>query len=207
MGILQLPTPLPAQIGINPSTRKMVTTDTLATITAAGYLNAVNLESYPISQNDILEVLYGYNTTTHSGIFGMFTVAIANGVITLTAYTGGSTVLVNNAANALAPGANIALAKGTATTTGGAATINQQSGVLTTPALTTAAGSSYVITLTNSFLTTSSVFLTSLQGGTSTANNITITSTPGAGTGTVTITNENSVTALNGTLIIGFAVF
>jgi hypothetical protein len=208
MSILQLPTPLAAQDGLRPATKKMVTTDNLATITTAGYLNAVNLESYPISSTDIIEVLYNYTASPAvTSTFGLFTPSISNGVITLNQFTGSTTSVQTNTINTFASGAGIIAAKGTATSTGNVATINQQTGVITTPALTTAAGGTYVITLTNSFLKTTSVFLTSLQGGTSTSNNITITATPGAGTGTITITNENTVTALNGTLIIGFAVF
>lgn len=94
MGIIQLPTPLPAQSGIIPSTRKMATTDNLSTITTAGYLNAINLESYPLSQNDILEVLYSYNIQTRSGTFGIFTVSISNGVITLVNWANPGDVLL-----------------------------------------------------------------------------------------------------------------
>lgn len=94
MGILQLPTPLPAQVGINPATKKMVTTDNISTITAAGYLNAVNLESYPITQNDVLEVLYSYSTVTNSGTYGIFTVSISNGVITLASWANPGDVLL-----------------------------------------------------------------------------------------------------------------
>ncbi len=83
MGILQLPVQLPAQVGILPATKKMITTDNLATITAAAYLNAVDLQSNPLSQSDILEVLYSYNEQTKSGTFGIFTVGISNGTITL----------------------------------------------------------------------------------------------------------------------------
>lgn len=94
MSILQLPTPLPSQVGILPATKKMVSTDNLATITTAGYLNAVNLEAYPISASDILEVLYSYNQQTNSGTFGIFTPSITNGVITLVASVSPGNVLL-----------------------------------------------------------------------------------------------------------------
>lgn len=83
MSIIQLPTILPAQVGIVPQMKRMVTTDSLATITAAGYLNSVDLQSNPIASSDVLDVLYSYNQQTNSGTFGIFTVSITNGVITL----------------------------------------------------------------------------------------------------------------------------
>lgn len=97
MAILQLPTPLAAQEGLRPATKKMVCTDSLATITTAGYLNSVSLESFPIATTDVLEVLYAYNTTTKVGSFGLFTVSITNGVITLAAQVIPGTATINGA--------------------------------------------------------------------------------------------------------------
>ena len=86
MPLIQLPLQLPATVGVNPNIRYMVTTDPLATITASSYLNAGNLEGYTVSTNDILFVLYSYSTNTKTGSFGIFTVGITNGVITLSAW-------------------------------------------------------------------------------------------------------------------------
>jgi hypothetical protein len=208
MGIIQFPTTLPAQVGIVPATKKMVSSDNLSTITAAGYLNQFNLDGNPISPTDILEVIYSYVAATNSGTYGVFTPSISNGVITLNSFVGGANVLLNNAVNTMASGSEIILAKGTATTTAGAATVNQQSGVLTTPSLTTASGSAYVITLTNSEIAASSVLLCQVQGGTNTTPGITIIATPAAGSATISLENSGvAAAALNGTVIIGFAVF
>ncbi len=84
MGILQLPIPQPLQTGIAPQVKPMVTTDNLATVTAAGYMNSVNLEGYPLANTDILNVIYSYNAQTNSGTFAQFSVNIVNGVISLT---------------------------------------------------------------------------------------------------------------------------
>lgn len=94
MGILQLPVVLPAQVGFKPATKKMVTTDSLATITAAGYLNSYDLQSNPISPTDVLQVIYLYNQQTNSGIYSEFTVSINNGVITLTQFVNTGNVLL-----------------------------------------------------------------------------------------------------------------
>jgi hypothetical protein len=83
MGILQLPTPLVGQGGLLPATKLMVSTDDLATVTAAGYLNNVSLEGYPINQSDLIQMLYNYIPETGVGVYALFVVSIANGVITL----------------------------------------------------------------------------------------------------------------------------
>jgi hypothetical protein len=93
-GIIQLPTILPAQVGIVPQMKRMVTTDNLATITAAGYLNSVDLQSNPIQASDVLDVLYSFNQQTNSGTFGIFTVSISNGVITLNQWANPGDVLL-----------------------------------------------------------------------------------------------------------------
>lgn len=83
MGILQLPYPYVGQSGLIPDMRPLATTDNLSTITAAGYLNAVNLEGFPLNNNSILNVLYSYNQQTNTGTYAQFSVSISNGVITL----------------------------------------------------------------------------------------------------------------------------
>lgn len=86
MGILQLPVILPSQVGILPQNKRMVTTDNLATITTAGYLNAVDLQSNPVSPTDVIEVLYSFDDVTKIGTYGVLLVSISNGVITLTTW-------------------------------------------------------------------------------------------------------------------------
>lgn len=83
MGILQLPTQVPGMVGVLPNQKFMITTDNLATLTAAGYLNAIDLQSNPISTTDILQVMYSFNQQTQTGTYETFTVSISNGVITL----------------------------------------------------------------------------------------------------------------------------
>jgi hypothetical protein len=70
-------------VGVLPNQKFMVTTDNLATLTTAAYLNGVSLESNPISTTDIIQVLYGFNQQTLVGTYETFTVNISNGVITL----------------------------------------------------------------------------------------------------------------------------
>ena len=95
MGIVALPVVLPGQVGnITCNKSPLVTTDNLATITAAGYLNQFKLEGNPISPADVLNVLYNYNPVTNTGTFEQFTVSISNGVISLVQFTNPGDVLL-----------------------------------------------------------------------------------------------------------------
>ncbi len=96
---------------------------------------------------------------------------------------------------------------GTATSTAGAATITAQTGVITTEALTTAAGGTYTMTLTNKLVNASSIVTPIVGNGTNTVCGLVpITVTPAAGS-VVMIFQNPGLTALNGTVKIGFTVF
>lgn len=96
---------------------------------------------------------------------------------------------------------------GSATSTAGAATINTQSGVITTEALTTAAGATYTMVLTNSLVNSSSVVTAVAGNGTNTLCGLSpLTITPS--TGSVTMVFQNvGLRALNGTMKIFYTVF
>lgn len=97
--------------------------------------------------------------------------------------------------------------RGVATSTAGAATINHQAGVVTTESLTTAAAAAYAFTLTNSRITTASIVLVMLMGGTNTTRGIECRAIPANGSAAISLYNNNVAgTALNGTLIFGFVV-
>lgn len=332
MGILQLPTALPSQVGLLPATKLMVTTDNLSTVTTAGYLNSANLEGAPLATTDVLNILYSFNQQTQVGTYGVFTVAISGtGVITLSqasfsgdvtlptianhiivstnttgglanltgtainngsiqaglsgtagtlvsfpstaskgslivagvANTGNTNTTISNAAMgqasvisipdpagatanfAIAPAAlvnnNLIKASGTAglvadagiaaanvmqvnitntltsagsivankvngTEAANAVTASGMAGVITTSSLTTAGGASYAITWTNTFISSTSVVLLTIAGGTNTTENITLKVVPGSGTATLTIYNNTAATALNGTILISYLV-
>jgi len=101
MGVLQTPFNIPATIGYRPSIKFMVTTDNLATVTTAGYLNSANTDSAtPVSNSDVILMLYGYNTNISTGTFGIFTVSIsASTGITLTEWSNGGAVLPSTVGN------------------------------------------------------------------------------------------------------------
>lgn len=112
MGIVSLTVDRPAQIGgliggVAPRKPAMVTTDSLATITAAGYLNpALKIEAQSLVPTDVIDVIYSYSASSNSGTYGQFTVGISNGVITLTAWVNPGDVLLPTVANDIAVFAN-----------------------------------------------------------------------------------------------------
>jgi hypothetical protein len=114
--------------------------------------------------------------------------------------------LLNTGANAMAAGSSITFAKVNGTEAANAVTASGVAGLITTSALTTAGGSTYAITWTNTKITATSVIGLTIQGGTNTTQNITFSCVPGSGTATLTIFNNTAATALNGTIFIGYSV-
>jgi hypothetical protein len=96
--------------------------------------------------------------------------------------------------------------KGTGTEASNAVTISKLAGVITTSSLTTAGGATYVVTLTNTYISATSVLLVSYNGGSNTTTNLNMTAVPGSGSAVITIYNNTAATALNGTVIIDFFV-
>lgn len=95
----------------------------------------------------------------------------------------------------------------TATATAGAATLNKQAGVITSEALTTAAGATYTLTLTNSVIGATDQVFASVAYGTATAGMPAVTRvTPGSGSVVIIVQNIHASAALDGTIKIAFAV-
>lgn len=87
-------------------------------------------------------------------------------------------------------------------------TLNRQSGTLTTKSLTTAAGDLYVLTLTNSLISSTSKIFASLNDGTITQGlTILYQTRPSSGTGSIVIYNAHASQAFNGTLKIYYVIF
>lgn len=101
-----------------------------------------------------------------------------------------------------AMGANTATMTGTGATA--TATLSTQAGLLTSGAVTTAAGATQVLTLTNTMITTTSNLQAAAFLGASTAGRVQVTSiVPGSGSAVITITNIGTA-ALNGTYRLAF---
>lgn len=96
----------------------------------------------------------------------------------------------------------------TATATAGAVTLSKTSGVITSEAITTAAGATYTLTLTNTKIAATSVVLASVNLGAGTGGTPAIASvTPGAGSVVIVVQNIHASAAFNAAIKIVFAVF
>lgn len=95
----------------------------------------------------------------------------------------------------------------TATATAGAATLNKDSGLITSESLTTAAAAEYTLTLTNSSIAAGDYVFASVQNGTNTKGPIYVTTvTPGSGSVVIKVLNGAASDALDGTIKIAFMV-
>jgi hypothetical protein len=99
---------------------------------------------------------------------------------------------------------------GTVTATGTpnpSCTLNANDGIVTTPALTTAAGATFTLTVTNANATPNSIVQVEVMGGGTNTNLGTYVNevTPAAGSFTVNLKNGNAG-ALNGSVKIGFSL-
>ena len=87
MGLLELTRVSVGEVGVLPGKVKMVTTDDLAAITVAGYLNGVNsgtvISGVQLAPSDIIECLYSFNESTGAGLLATFAVSISHNIITL----------------------------------------------------------------------------------------------------------------------------
>jgi hypothetical protein len=107
------------------------------------------------------------------------------------------------------PGGSLTSDKATATANAGdsyAVTANAMSGAITTDSLTTAAGSSRAITISDSEVSATSLVQVTQAGGTNTAGTPILKAVPGAGTITVTLSNNHASAAFNGTFVLDFLV-
>lgn len=98
MGILAINVNTTGLVGdqVTPRRVTMTTTDNIATITTAGYLNNENLMGNSLLPTDTLEVIYGFNPQAQTGTFGIFR-------LTYSYATGFTMVAWVNSANVLLP--------------------------------------------------------------------------------------------------------
>lgn len=95
----------------------------------------------------------------------------------------------------------------TAAATAGAATLSKSAGVITSEALTTAAGASYTLTLTNAEIAAADQVFASVAFGTASTGVPVVTRiTPAAGSVVIVVRNIDESAALNGTIKVAFAV-
>ena len=121
-------------------------------------------------------------------------------ITTLTATTINATTL------ALAAGGKVDLDSAAATLSSNAATLTKWAGVITSEALTTAAGASQAFTLTLSGVAAGDLAFVQAAGGTNTRKNYTYEAVTTTNTVTVTVYNNEPTNAINGTLIFNLLV-
>jgi len=102
MGIISITTDVAGQILVNPRRVKIVTTDNLATVTTAGYLNEANLMGYQILPTDVIDMVYSYVSYSNAGTYEVFIPTISNGSITLALWANAGDVLLPVQANHIA---------------------------------------------------------------------------------------------------------
>lgn len=111
-------------------------------------------------------------------------------------------------ASGLVSGGSLKLDTGTktATATSGAAILNKSAGVITSEAITTAAGASYTLTLTNTQIAAADVVLAAVAltsaGGTPVVTSV----TPGANSVVIVVKNIHATEAFAAAIKITFAV-
>jgi hypothetical protein len=176
-------------------------TATVLSNDAMGQASTINI---PDPANAIGQLLIGATATPFvSGNFpknsGTAGLMIDSGIPT-------AELMQLNAVNTLTGAGQIVLAKANGVEATNAVTASGNAGVITTSSLTTAGAGSYAITWTNTKITSTSVILLTIMGGTNSTQNVTLTATAGTGTSTLTIYNNTASTALNGTIFIGYSV-
>lgn len=237
-------------VGDAPGTLLLNTSNTLAQVTTAGYLNALAPASaVVVNPSDIVMAYmsdataifypsFGANnvitlidmTTAGSFITGGTSLggtdAIYAGVsgsnLTFKGLTAGANVTLTPSGtditiaasglvtlagtSTMSAGSQLILAKVNGTEAANAVTASGNAGLITTSALTTAAGSSYAITWTNTHITSASSVIVQIAGGTNTVESVVTKVTPGSGSATFTIYNVGPTNALNGTLLFSYIV-
>jgi hypothetical protein len=94
----------------------------------------------------------------------------------------------------------------TATASAGAATLNKMAGVVTSEAITTAAGADYTLTLTNSDIAAADQVFASVQLTTAGGTPVVASVTPGAGSVVIVVQNIHATVAFGGAIKISFMV-
>lgn len=120
-------------------------------------------------------------------------------ILAAAAFAAAMAVSVPAAAGDLALDGNLRGDCGTATASAGAATLNNKCGVITSEILTTAAGSSYTLTLTNTVAAATDLVVWSVENGTNTQGDLQVgRALPGAGSITFTAKNADFANQTNG---------
>lgn len=145
----------------------------------------------------------GTNKAMITGTSGALTVAGALTVSSTSTFTGAATF---NANPVLGTGTTLNLDSATATLSSNAATVTKYAVVVTTEALTTAAGASQAFAITLTGVAAGDLAFVQAAGGTNTRQNYRYSAVTSTDTVTVTLYNTEPTNAINGTLIFNLWV-
>lgn len=133
--------------------------------------------------------------------------ALLNESVAPLAVTDLTSTTIANAGLATTESAKLDAGTKTATAIAGAATLNKSAGVVTSEALTTAAGATYTLTLTDSKIAAADQVFASVNLGAGSGGTPCVASiTPGAGQVIIVIQNIHASAAFNAAIKIAFAV-
>lgn len=204
MAILQITTDFAGEIGVVPRLVRVQSTDSLAAITTAGYLNGAEAQGITIAPTDVIFVSY---LAAGAVEFGIFQPTFSNGIITLTQNESSVVLPVIDNHFAIWSGTGGALKGGAATAINSGniqAGLSGTSGILTSFPATASKGSLHVTAVANTGNTVTTISNAAMgqastvsvpDPGASTANFI-VSAIAGAGTQSIT-TGSLAVTTGN----------
>lgn len=97
-----MPEDTAGQVGVKPRKVSILSTDSLAVVTATGYLNGTSLQGITLYPTDIIWMTYAYSTLTGTGTFAVFSPTFSNGLITIAEIINAGDVLLPVVSNHLA---------------------------------------------------------------------------------------------------------
>ena len=102
MAILSMTFDKMGENGVTPRRVEIVTTDSLATITTAGYLSSAKVAPNAIYPTDIFDIRYAVTVSNPAGTYEVFIPSITAGVVTLAQDISGGNVVLPVTANHIA---------------------------------------------------------------------------------------------------------
>ena len=193
---------------------------TITSVSASALAVGANGATNPVIEIDAstASVATGLSVKGAAAAGGIALSAISSGTsenLTLDAKGTGTITLNGTATGGVVSGQNFSIASGavlklldngTATATAGAATLAKSTGVITSESLTTAAGATYTLTVTDTQIAASDVVFASVKLGTATTGMPVVTTvTPAAGSLVIIVQNIHASAAFNGTIVISFS--
>ena len=195
----------PGQVGTD-----ITTTEGATTINAGASGTAGTLNVFPSTASKGTFTLTATNNTGNT-ITTLKNAAMGQATVISIPDPGTSTanVLLDTGVNASSTVTQLHVDSGTktASATSGAATLNKTAGAVTSESITTAAGSTYTLTLTNSAIAAADQVMVSLANGTNTGGTLSLVSVTPASTSVVIIVKNIGASAFNGTIVISYVVF